>query len=211
MVVDLIKKFINKVLRNIFKKKKQVKLGLYGPPNGGKTTLANKICQDWLGEDMGTVSNIAHETREIQIKEQVTIKSKGKELGFNLVDTPGIATKIDYEDFIKAGLKEKEAKERAKEATKGVIDAIKWLDDMDAVIIVLDATKDPYSQVNITIIGNLAARDIPVLIIANKTDLKKASIKKVQAAFPQYDVVGMSAKKGKGMDEFYEALFALVG
>jgi len=211
MVVDLIKKFINKVLRNIFKKKKQVKLGLYGPPNGGKTTLANKICQDWLGEDMGTVSNIAHETREIQIKEQVTIKSKGKELGFNLVDTPGIATKIDYEDFIKAGLKEKEAKERAKEATKGVIDAIKWLDDMDAVIIVLDATKDPYSQVNITIIGNLQARDIPVLIVANKIDLKKARIKKIQAAFPQYNVIGISAKYGDNVDKFYEGLFALMG
>ncbi len=212
MVVNLIKKFINKVLRNIFKKKKQIRLGLYGPPNGGKTTLANRICQDWLGEDMGTVSNIAHETREIQIKEQINIKSKdGKELSFNLVDTPGIATKIDYEDFIKAGLKEKEAKSRAKEATKGVIDAIKWLDDMDTVVIVLDATKDPYSQVNITIIGNLQARDIPVLIIANKIDLKKARVKKVQAAFPQYNVIGISAKYGDNIDKFYEGLFALVG
>lgn len=210
MVVDLIKRFINKVLRNIFKRKKHVKLGLYGPPNGGKTTLANRICQDWLGEDMGVVSNVAHETREIQIKEQIAIKSKGKELSFNLVDTPGIATKIDYEDFIKAGLKEKEAKSRAKEATKGVIDAIKWLDDMDTVVIVLDATKDPYSQVNITIIGNLQARDIPVLIIANKTDLKKARIKKVQAAFPQYNVIGISAKYGNNIDKFYEGLFALV-
>jgi len=211
MVVNLIKKFINKVLRNIFKDKKKIKLGLYGPPNGGKTTLANRICQDWLGEDMGAVSNVAHETREIQIKEQVTIKSKdGKELSFNLVDTPGIATKIDYEDFIKAGMKEKEAKSRAKEATKGVIDSIKWLDDMDTVVIVLDATKDPYSQVNITIIGNLQARDIPVLIIANKIDLKKAKIKKVQAAFPQYEVIGISGKYGKNMDTFYEGLFALI-
>ncbi len=211
MVVNLIKKFINKVLRNIFKNKKKVKLGLYGPPNGGKTTLANRICQDWLGEDMGSVSNVAHETREIQIKEQVTIKSKdGKELSFNLVDTPGIATKIDYEDFIKAGMKEKEAKTRAKEATKGVIDSIKWLDDMDTVVIVLDSTKDPYSQVNITIIGNLQARDIPVLIIANKIDLKKSKIKKVQAAFPQYEVIGISGKYGKNMDKFYEGLFALI-
>ena len=211
MVVDLIKNFINKVLRNIFRKKKQIKLGLYGPPNGGKTTLANRICQDWLGEDMGSVSNIAHETREIQIKEQVTIKSKGKELSFNLVDTPGIATKIDYEDFIKAGMKEKEAKQRAKEATKGVIDSIKWLDDMDTVVIVLDATKDPYSQVNITIIGNLQARNIPVLIVANKVDLRKAKIKKVEAAFPQYNVIGISAKYGNNIDKFYEGLFALVG
>jgi|SRR3989344_395592 len=211
-MIDLVKRFINKVLRTLFNKKKHIKLGLYGPPNGGKTTLANRICQDWLGEDMGTVSNVAHETREIQIKEQINIKSKdGKELSFNLVDTPGIATKIDYEEFIKAGLKEKEAKERAKEATKGVIDSIKWLDEMDTVIIVLDGTKDPLSQVNITIIGNLQARNIPVLIVANKTDLKKASVKRVQAAFPQYGVIGISAKYGDNIDAFYEGLFALAG
>jgi small GTP-binding protein len=211
-MISLVKRFINKVLRNLFRKKKHVKLGLYGPPNGGKTTLANRICQDWLGEDMGSVSNVAHETREIQIKEQINIKNKdGKELSFNLVDTPGIATKIDYEDFIKSGMKEKQAKLRAKEATKGVIDAIKWLDEMDTVIIVLDATKDPLSQVNITIVGNLQARDIPVLIVANKTDLKKANMKKIQSAFPQYDVVGISAKYGNNTDEFYEGLFALAG
>ena len=210
-MINIIRQFISKVLNNLFKKKKNIKLGLYGPPNGGKTTLANRICKDWLGEDMGDVSNIAHETREIQIKEQISIKSKGKELTFNLVDTPGIATKIDYEDFVKAGLKEKKAKQRAKEATKGIIDAIKWLDEMDAVIIVLDATKDPYTQVNITIVGNLQARNIPVLIVANKSDLKKSDIKKVQAAYPQYSVIDISAKYGNNIDKFYEGLFAIAG
>ncbi len=210
-MINIIKKFVNKVLKNLFKKKKHLKLGLYGPPNGGKTTIANRICQDWLGEDMGSVSNVAHETREIQIKEQINIKSKNKELSFNLVDTPGIATKIDYEDFLKAGMNESGAKKRAKEATKGVIDSIKWLDEMDIVIVVLDSTKDPYSQVNITIIGNLAARDIPVLIIANKVDLKKSNIKKIESAFPQYNVVGISGKYGNNIDKFYEALFVLAG
>ena len=195
----------------LFKGKTNVQLGIYGPPNAGKTTLANMICKDWLGEEMGSVSKIPHETREINIKEKIIIKNRDKELSFSLVDTPGIATRIDYEEFMKDGLKEKEAKKRAKEATKGVIDSIKWLDNMDCVIVVLDATKDPYSQVNITIVGNLAARDIPVLIIANKIDLRKAKIKKVQAAFPQYEVVGMSAKSGKNKEEFYEALFTLAG
>ncbi|MBW2992096.1 50S ribosome-binding GTPase [Candidatus Woesearchaeota archaeon] len=203
-------KLINKFFRDLFKGKKQVKLGLYGPPNGGKTTLANRICKDWLGEEMGSVSNVAHETREIQIKEQINIKSKGKELSFNLVDTPGIATRIDYEDFIKSGLKEKEAKQRAKEATKGVVESIKWLDNVNSVIVVLDATKDPYSQVNLTIIGNLQARDIPVMIAANKIDLKKADIKKIEGAFPQYPIIGISAKYGQKMENFYDSLFKLV-
>jgi len=188
--------------------RRDVKLGLYGPPNSGKTTLANQICVDWLGEEMGSTSNIAHETREVQVKDKITLKAKnGKELQFNLVDTPGIATKIDYEDFMKQGLSAKKAKKRAREATKGVIDSIKWLDEVDTVLVVLDGTKDPYSQVNVTIIGNLAARNIPVMVVANKTDLKKSNIKRVQSAFPQYEVVGISAKYGKNMDEFYERLF----
>ncbi len=203
------KNFFQKLFGNFFKKRGQMKLGLYGPPNGGKTTLANRICKDWLGEEMGSVSNIAHETREIQIKEEVHIKSDGKELTFNIVDTPGIATKIDYEDFIKVGMKEDLAKERAKEATKGVIDAIKWLDDMDAVIIVLDSTKNPYTQVNITMIGNLEARNIPVLIVANKVDLKKSDVKKIEAAFPQYNIVPISAKYGDNIDDFYRALLEM--
>jgi GTP-binding protein Era len=210
-MISFVQSFINKLLKNLFKKQRHIKLGLYGPPNGGKTTLANRICKDWLGEEMGSVSNIAHETREIQVKEQVNIKAGGKELSFNLVDTPGIATKIDYEDFVKVGMSEKKAKKRAKEATKGVIESIKWLDDMDAVVVVLDSTQDPYSQVNITIIGNLAARKIPVLIIGNKVDLKKANLKKIEAAFPQYSVMGISAKYGKNIDKLYEALFDLAG
>ncbi len=79
-MIKRFKQLMNRLLRNFFKKKKHMKLGLYGPPNGGKTTLANRICMDWLGEEMGTVSNVSHETREIQIKEQVNIKSQGTEL-----------------------------------------------------------------------------------------------------------------------------------
>ncbi|HLC73345.1 MAG TPA: Era-like GTP-binding protein [Candidatus Nanoarchaeia archaeon] len=201
---------IKRFLSSLFKSKKHVKLGLYGPPNSGKTTLANRICKDWLGEEMGVASRIPHETREIQFKETVTIKSNGKELSFKLIDTPGIATKIDYEDFLRFNLSQKEAKERAKEATKGVIEAIKWLDNMDAVVVVLDSTRNPYSQVNITIIGNLAARDIPVLIAANKVDLRKANIKKVESAFPQYKVMGISAERGDNIEQFYKTLFKVV-
>ncbi|MBI2148867.1 GTP-binding protein [Candidatus Woesearchaeota archaeon] len=194
----------------IFKKRKSIKLGIYGHPNAGKSTIANRISKDWLGEEFTKASAVPHETREIIVKEKITVKSKGKELTFNLVDTPGIATKIDYEDFLKYKINPKEAKERAKEATKGVIEAIKWLDEMDCVLVVLDSTQNPYSQVNITIIGNLAARNIPVLIVANKIDLKKADIKRVEAAFPQYSTIAVSALKGENMESFYDALFKLV-
>ena len=198
------------LLFSLFKKKKQIRLGIYGPPNAGKSTLANKITQDWMGEEFTKSSSIEHETREITIKENVEIKSKGKKLSFNIIDTPGIATKIDYEHFVKKGLNSKEAKQRAKEATKGVIEAIKWLDKVDAVIVLLDATKDPMDQVNITIIGNLEARGISVLVVANKVDQKNASTQNIRDAFGQYSVVGISAKDGTGLDFLYESLFKII-
>src|SRR3989344_2983576 len=97
----ILKSFAKRMINIFFKRKKDVSLGFYGPPNGGKTTLANKICRDWTGEEIGKVSKIAHETRHVQFKEEVEIKYKEKTLKFKLIDTPGIATKIDYEDFMK--------------------------------------------------------------------------------------------------------------
>ena len=209
-MIKKLRSFLNKFVKKLFGKKKTIKMGFYGPPNAGKTTLANRICQDWLGEEMGSVSKVPHETREIKVKEKVIIKSGDKELDFNLIDTPGIATKIDYEDFLRHKISKTQARKRAKEATKGVIEAIRWLDNVDVVVVVLDSTENPYSQVNLTIIGNLAARDIPVLIVANKVDLKKSKIKKIESAFPQYNVIGISAQKGKNIEKFYKEVFDLV-
>lgn len=196
-------------LFGLFRRRSNLKIGFYGPPNAGKTSLANLLCMDWTGEELGTVSEIPHETREVQFREKVEIEHKGKKMVLKIIDTPGIATKIDYEDFLEYGIAKQDAKKRAKEATQGIIEAIKWLDDMDAVVIVLDSTENPYSQVNLTIIGNLLARKIPVLIVANKIDLRRANVKKIESAFPEYSVVGISAKKTTNMDEFYDALFKL--
>lgn len=208
-MIRILKNFSKRLLNSIFGRKDSVRIGFYGAPNSGKTSLANRICKDWTGEEIGKVSNVPHETRNVQFKEKVEIKHKGKTMMFKIVDTPGIATKIDYEDFLHFGVKKKEAKKRAKEATQGIIESIQWLDDMEAVVVVLDAAENPYSQINITIIGNLVARKIPVLVVANKIDLKKADVKKVESTFPEYEVVGISAKEGLNMEEFYEALFKL--
>ena len=209
MVAKAFKKFFSRIFSNLFKGKKELKLGFYGPPNAGKTSLANRVCKDFTGEEIGSVSKVPHETRTVQFKEKVEISYKGKKMTFKIIDTPGITTKIDYEDFLKFKMKKKEAKIRAKEATQGVVESIKWLDDMDVVVIVLDSTQNPYNQVNLTIIGNLVARKIPVLILANKIYLKRSKLKKIEEAFPEYDVVGISARSGKNLEEFYESIFKL--
>ena len=192
--------------KTVFGKKNIIKLGLYGPPNAGKTTLANKISMDWTGEPVGKVSEIPHETREVQKKERIVVRAGGKKLIMNLLDMPGIATKVDFEEFMEYGLTKEAAQQRAKEATKGVIEAIKWLEHVDTALVVMDSTRDPYTQVNITIIGNLEARDIPIILVANKLDLSDANPDAIRDAFPQHHVVEVSALTGKLVDELYEEI-----
>ena len=74
MAIKIFKDFFQRILTGIFGTKEDVKLGFYGPPNSGKTSLANRICKDFTGEEMGSVSKIPHETRSVQFKEKVEIK-----------------------------------------------------------------------------------------------------------------------------------------
>nr|WP_235619455.1 MULTISPECIES: Era-like GTP-binding protein [Methanothrix] len=187
--------------------KKRARIGIYGPPNAGKTTLANRIVKDWSGDGtLGTVSPVPHETRRAVRKEGLVINADGASIHLDIVDTPGMATKIDFREFMAYGMSEEEAKRRAKEATEGVIEAIKWLDDLDGVLLVMDSTEDPYTQVNVTVIGNMEARNLPLLIVANKIDLPNAAPSRIKAAFPQHPVVQISALEGKNLDELYHAI-----
>lgn len=193
-------------LKSIFSKKKEINLGLYGSPNVGKTTLANRICVDLAGEPMGVVSPVPHETRKVQKKENMTLKLSGFKLTMNLLDMPGIAVKVDYRDFLEHGMGKEEAQARAREATRGVVDAVKHMDKVDAALFIIDATEDPYTQVNITIIGNIEARNIPVVIVANKIDLPSANTTRVKEAFPGYDCVEVSAMTGENLEKLYKEI-----
>lgn len=187
-------------------KRNSFSLGLYGPPNTGKTSLANRISKDWTGEEVGTVSEIPHETRAVKKKEKIDLKVGSKKFSMNLLDMPGIATKVDYRDFLKYGLSKDQAQQRAKEATKGIIEAIKWLENVDVALVVMDSTQDPYTQVNLTILGNLEARDIPIIVVANKVDLKRAKPDRIKEAFPQHEVVELSALTGENINSLYQSI-----
>ncbi|MFP4116594.1 MAG: Era-like GTP-binding protein [Candidatus Aenigmatarchaeota archaeon] len=197
---------LKRLLSGLFGDKNQIKLGIYGPPNTGKTTLANRISEEFTGEEMGSASEVPHETRAVQKKEKVNLQTDGKEISMNLLDMPGISTKVDYNDFVDHGIDEDEAKVRSKEATKGVVEAIKWLDKVDAVLVVFDSTDDPYTQVNVTILGNLEAKDIPIILVANKTDLDEADPESIQDAFPQYNFTQISAKEKDNLDDLYKEI-----
>ena len=199
------KRFIN-WLRNLFLLRQDISIGIYGCTNVGKTTLANRIAMDWTGEEVGKASRIPHETRTVQKKEKILIEANGKKLRINILDMPGLATKIDYRKFIRYGIKKKAARLRAKEATQGIVEAIKWLNHVDTVLAVMDSTKDPLTQVNITLLGNLEAKGIPVILVANKIDMKSAKPSDIKEAFPQYPLVEISALNGKNIDQLYSAI-----
>lgn len=191
------------IIHRIFGKK-HAKIGIYGPPNVGKTTLANRILRDWTGDIMGSVSEIPHETRVAKWKKDVKVENGNSSLFMDIVDTPGIATKVDYKEFMNTfGLSKDESKQRAKEATEGVIESIRWLEDIDGVLLVMDATQDPFTQVNVTILGNLEARKLPVLIAANKIDLEDSSPATLKSAFPQHPVIPISALTGYNSENLY--------
>lgn len=275
MVKVIIKK-LKRLFNGVFRRKATVRLGIYGEPNTGKTTLANKISEDWLGKPVGVVSEMPHTTRSIQKVEHIEIKAGTKKLIMNLLDMPGLATKIDYKEFkkyektennelnldfkdftvpklkkiskkknieIKSSDKkadiikkikekvnreelpklaeelnikhkkrkkkkysDKEARTIAEEATKGVIEAIRWLDNVDSVIIMMDSTRDPLTQVNIMLLGNLETKGIPVIIAANKSDLKQSKPGAIRSAFPQHPVIPISAKEGRNLEELYKKI-----
>jgi len=73
MAIKIFKGFFKKIFSGLFGSKQNIKLGFYGPPNVGKTSLANRICKDFTGEEIGSVSKVPHETRNIQFKEKVEI------------------------------------------------------------------------------------------------------------------------------------------
>ncbi|MCX8198004.1 MAG: Era-like GTP-binding protein [Candidatus Micrarchaeota archaeon] len=201
----MLKKIIS-WLKGIFSKRKEVRIGIYGSPNVGKTTLANRICVDLVGEPMGAVSPVPHETRNVQKKENLVLNLHGCKLTMSLLDMPGIAVKVDYRDFLEYGLSKEEAQKRAREATRGVVEAVRNLDKIDAALFMVDATEDPYTQVNITILGNIEARQIPIILVANKIDLPTANIRRVKEAFPGYDFVQVSAMTGENIESLYKEI-----
>jgi len=188
--------------------KKRSRVGIYGPPNAGKTTLANRIVRDVTGEALGPASEIPHETRRARRKEGVEINAGGgSKLMIDIVDTPGVTTKIDYHEFLEYGMDQDEAINRAREATEGVAEAMHWLrEDIDGVIYVLDSTQDPFMHVNIMMVGIIEARKLPVIIVANKIDLPDAAPQKIRSAFPQHPVVEISGLEGNNMDVLYKKI-----
>ena len=203
---------VSRVTGRLFSEDEQKRIGIYGPPNAGKTTLANRIARDWTGDAIGPESHVPHETRRARRKENVEIERNGKSVSIDIVDTPGVTTKVDYEEFLDYDIDEDDAVRRSREATEGVAEAMHWLrEDVDGVIYVLDSTEDPFTQVNTMLVGIIESQNLPVLIFANKIDLEGSNVQQIANAFPQHETVELSAREGDNMDEVYDKIAEYFG
>ncbi len=169
--------------------------------------------RDWTGDAVGPVSEVPHETRRVRRKENITITgTNGNSVTIDIVDTPGVTTKIDYNEFLEYGLEKDDAVKRAREATEGVAEAMHWLrEDIDGVIYMLDSTQDPFMQVNIMMVGIIESRKLPVIIVANKNDLPDASAARIKSAFPQHPVISISGLEGNNVNDLYEKMTGYFG
>ena len=207
---DFFKRFS---LKRLFGKRKGgFRLGIYGSPNAGKTTLANCMCRDYAGDVMGTVSEVPHETRRVLTKQEVVMKTDQGTLIVDVMDTPGLASRVDPMDFeLMYNMDQEVAAKRAQEATQGILEAIEALDTLDGMMLVLDASTDPYSQVNQVLLTHVQAKKLPMLVVANKVDLPEADAGRIQKMFARHPVIGISAKTGQNLDGLYDELIRRFG
>ena len=195
----------------LFRLKKSVRLGIYGPPNTGKTSLANRIISDFVGKGGWAVSGIPHETRHVQSMKEVVLKTGGKKLTIDLFDMPGITNKEElhsdyFDEFILNGMNDHEAEKRLEEATEGIKEAVSYMKKVDGAIVVLDATENPYNKVNALLLGVLRANNVKVIVAANKIDLKEANVERIRRAMRRYPIVEISCTKGINMEKLYESI-----
>ena len=194
-------------IERFFRLEKNLSLGLYGKPNVGKTTLANKICADLAGEKIGIASPVPHETRTVWRKNGMKLAMGNKTLSLEILDMPGIADRIDFRDLILFGLDEEHAKKRASEAARGVAEAMSWIDKIDAALVVVDcANGNPDNQVNRTVIKSLELSGKKILLVANKIDVNGANPDRVREVFPEYQVIEVSALTGRNISSLYQTI-----
>ncbi|MCG3219378.1 MAG: 50S ribosome-binding GTPase [Candidatus Heimdallarchaeota archaeon] len=198
--------------RWISRRRNEAKIGFFGETNAGKTTLANPFSLDYTGKKMGSVSEIPHETRTIEKLEQVNFHIDDTSLELTLMDMPGIASSVDFQEFIRMGIPREDALVRAREATRGIIEAIRSITEVDLGLIVVDLSKAPFDQVNLTILGNLEANKVPCIIVGNKMDLPgaKENSELLDQIFPDMSIILISALDGKGVKDLYSKIAEVV-
>lgn len=153
-----------------------IKTVILGKPNAGKSSLLNLLA----GEERAIVTEIAGTTRDV-LTEHIVLGG----MSLNIVDTAGIR---DTEDIV-----EKIGVHRAKEHAK----------DADLLIYVVDSSVA--LDENDTDIMEFI-KDRQGIVLLNKTDLQPVVSEDELRRLTGKEVISISAKEGKGMEELEKLL-----
>ncbi len=147
-----------------------------GKPNAGKSTLLNAL----LNEEKAIVSEIPGTTRDT-IEDTINIEG----IPFRFIDTAGLRETSDTIEAIGV----KRTKERMEMAS--------------IIILLVDLSDCDQAQIRQQI-DEVAAYDIPYLLVGNKSDLRSDTVLELQSPMVQ-----ISAKQQTNLDTIREQLLSL--
>jgi tRNA modification GTPase len=164
-----------------------IPVAIVGVPNVGKSTLLNTL----LNEDKAIVSDIAGTTRDA-IEDVMQING----VEFRFIDTAGLRETKDVVENI--GIER---------TWKKVSEASILLYLVDAA----DSTRDEIQHVVDAFKSQLDTQKQKLIVVANKTDLHRATDAELQAKFEgMEEVLFISAKEKHNIDQLRERLFSFV-
>ncbi|MCZ6451784.1 MAG: tRNA uridine-5-carboxymethylaminomethyl(34) synthesis GTPase MnmE [Deltaproteobacteria bacterium] len=154
-----------------------VRICIAGRPNVGKSSLLNAL----LGEERAIVTPVPGTTRDF-IEETVNLGG----LPVVLWDTAGICEGRDEVERM------------------GVDFSLKKLKEAQGVVVVLDGSF-PITPQDASIL--VEAREKKGVVVINKIDLhQKLDTKEVTCVAPDKEIISVSAKEGRGLDDLKQAL-----
>ena len=139
---------------------KKPHIGFFGKRNNGKSTIINAI----TGQDIAITSPVAGTTTD-PVKKSMEIEGLGAAV---LIDTAGI------DDFGELG-------------KKRIAKSLSVLDQIDLAILII--VSNSFDQLERQLIGKFRQKNIPFIVVHNKSDLHKAS----EAIKEKYHYAGAKA------------------
>ena len=160
-------------------------IAVIGRPSSGKSTLLNRIC----GQKVSIISDIPQTTRN---KIRGIVNRKSGQLVF--IDTPG------YHD----------SEKKLNIHLKNLV--ISSIDEADAILYLIDPSR-PIGDEERALMAHLAPFRGRLVIALNKVDLpsryRDAIEIELKRFFPDFELLGISALNGEGVERLLEKLFEL--